>query len=134
MNNKAMKMASNTPNKAIFLSMRVAVVLLGSRSRVHSGNRESEHVWLAKQCAEQPKIQCRLLTSSLSCLRTSPKVGNLMLRKDRQMENSHTYVVADIVLVGDCSKVGYESALDAKQQANGGLETPAEHGMMSDFV
>ncbi|KJA17190.1 hypothetical protein HYPSUDRAFT_146818 [Hypholoma sublateritium FD-334 SS-4] len=102
----------------------------------------AEQAQLAKHRAERPKIQQQFadLKRGLSSVTDAeweniPEVGNLTRRKRRRTEeNSRTYVVPDSVLVGDRSKVEYESALDARQQADGGLETPAERGMMTDFV
>lgn len=102
----------------------------------------AEQAQLAKHRAERPKIQQQFadLKRGLSSVTDAeweniPEVGNLTRRKRRRTEeNSRTYVVPDSVLVGDRSKVEYESALDARQQADGGLETPAERGMMTNFV
>ena len=44
-----------------------------------------------------------------------PEVGNLTRKKRKRDERS--FVVSDSVLVGDISKVGFENALDARQQS-----------------
>lgn len=75
-------------------------------------------------------------------------MGNLTRKKRRKEERS--FVVPDSVLVGDRNKNEYESSLDTRQQEvgaflsslvitnvslqNGGFETPAESGALTNFV
>lgn len=76
-------------------------------------------------------------------------MGNLTRKKRKRDERS--FVVSDSVIVGDISKVGYETALDSRQQEvgamrprtlsedadfmkNGGFETPADNGTLTNFV
>lgn len=81
--------------------------------------RENEE--LVKHRAERPKIQQQFadLKRGLSAVtdeewESIPEVGNLTRKKRKRDERS--FVVPDSVLVGDRSKVGYENALDARQQ------------------
>ena len=123
-------------------------------------NREAqEQAELAKYRAERPKIQQQFsdLKRGLSAVtdeewESIPEVGNLTRRKRPKYERS--FVVPDSVLVGDRSKNEYENSLDSQQQMvrqslfllsfesthpncpvqNGGFETPAESGAMTNFV
>ena len=111
---------------------------------MHFIREAAEQAQLAKHRAERPKIQQQfadlkrgLATVSDAEWEAIPEVGNLTRKKRRRTEeNSRTYVVPDSVLVGDRARGEYENALDARQQLNegGGMETPAERGMMTDFV
>lgn len=61
-----------------------------------------------------------------------PEVGNLTRKKRKKEERS--YAVPDTVLIGDRSKGEYENALDERQQQQGGFETPANEGTLTNFV
>ncbi|KAF8169640.1 PRP1 splicing factor, N-terminal-domain-containing protein [Pholiota molesta] len=106
-------------------------------SRRRKQREAAEQAQLAKHRAERPKIQQQFadLKRGLSSVTDAewesiPEVGNLTRKKRRRTDdNSRTYVVPDSVLVGDRSKVEYETALDARQQAQGGFETPADGGL-----
>ncbi|KAH9949837.1 PRP1 splicing factor, N-terminal-domain-containing protein [Amylocystis lapponica] len=98
-----------------------------------------ENAELAKHRAERPKIQQQFadLKRGLAVVtdeewESIPEVGNLTRKKRKRDERS--YVVSDSVIVGDRSKNEYENSLDARQQAAGGFETPAESGMLTNFV
>ena len=92
-----------------------------------------------KHRAERPKIQQQFadLKRGLSVVtdeewESIPEVGNLTRKKRRREERS--YVVPDSVIVGDRGKGEYENALDRNQQENGGFDTPAEQGQMTNFL
>lgn len=94
---------------------------------------------MEKHRAERPKIQQQFadLKRGLSVVtdeewESIPEVGNLTRKKRRREERS--YVVPDSVIVGDRAKGEYENALDRSQQENGGFETPAEQGQMTNFL
>jgi pre-mRNA-processing factor 6 len=122
-----------------------------------SSSREAqEQIQVAKHRAERPKIQQQFadLKRGLSAVTDEewdsiPEVGNLTRKKRRRAEK--TFVIPDSVLVGDRSKNEYENALDTRQQQvgffftsfapiaekftqTGGLETPAESGVLTNFV
>ncbi|KAF9485914.1 hypothetical protein BDN70DRAFT_870869 [Pholiota conissans] len=110
-------------------------------SRRRKQREAAEQAQLAKHRAERPKIQQQFadLKRGLSSVTDAewesiPEVGNLTRKKRRRTDdNSRTYVVPDSVLVGDRSKVEYESALDSRQQEQGGFDTPADGGL-TNFV
>ncbi|KAK7690203.1 hypothetical protein QCA50_006854 [Cerrena zonata] len=94
---------------------------------------------LAKHRAERPKIQQQFadLKRGLSAVTDEeweniPEVGNLTRRKRKRDERS--FVVPDSVIVGDTARGQYENSLDARQQANGGFETPADSNTLTNFV
>ncbi|GBE84832.1 Pre-mRNA-splicing factor prp1 [Sparassis crispa] len=98
-----------------------------------------ENAELAKHRAERPKIQQQFadLKRGLSVVTDEeweniPEVGNLTRKKRKRDERS--FVVPDSVIVGDRSKAEYENSLDARQQATGGFETPADSGTLTNFV
>jgi pre-mRNA-processing factor 6 len=63
-----------------------------------------------------------------------PEVGNLTGKKrKRDPREGRTYVVPDSVLVGDRDRGDIENSLDPRQQAFGGLETPAD-GALTNLV
>ncbi|KIP06848.1 hypothetical protein PHLGIDRAFT_72114 [Phlebiopsis gigantea 11061_1 CR5-6] len=110
---------------------------MDARRRRRRYARENEE--LAKVRAERPKIQQQFadLKRGLSVVtdeewESIPEVGNLTRKKRKRDERS--FVVPDSVLVGDRSRGEYENALDDRQQTNGGFETPAENGMLTNFV
>ncbi|KAF7791453.1 hypothetical protein EIP86_002469 [Pleurotus ostreatoroseus] len=110
---------------------------MDARRRKRREARENEE--LAKHRAERPKIQQQFadLKRGLSVVTDEeweniPEVGNLTRKKRKRDERS--FVVPDSVLVGDRSRGEYENALDTQQQANGGFETPAESGTLTNFV
>ncbi|KAH9480957.1 Pre-mRNA-splicing factor prp1 [Psilocybe cubensis] len=105
-------------------------------SRRRARREAAEQAQLAKHRAERPKIQQQFadLKRGLSSVTDEeweniPEVGNLTRKKRRREERS--YVVPDSVLVGDRSKGEMESALDPRQQQNGGFETPADAGSLT---
>ena len=49
-------------------------------------------------------------------------------------QNGRSYAVSDTVLAGAAAKNQLVGELDAAQQENGGLATPATDGTMTDFV
>lgn len=124
--------------------------------RLHREARENEE--LAKHRAERPKIQQQFadLKRGLSAVtdeewESIPEVGNLTRKKRKKDERS--FVVSDSVIVGDRSRTEYETSLDSRQQAvrpilyaewllngidwslqNGGIETPAENGTITNFA
>ncbi|KAI0927016.1 hypothetical protein AcW1_007622 [Taiwanofungus camphoratus] len=98
-----------------------------------------ENAELAKHRAERPKIQQQFadLKRGLAVVTDEeweniPEVGNLTRKKRKRDERS--FVVPDSVIVGDRSKTEYENSLDARQQAAGGFETPADSGTLTNFV
>ncbi|KAI0772191.1 PRP1 splicing factor, N-terminal-domain-containing protein [Irpex lacteus] len=110
---------------------------MDARRRARREARENEE--LAKHRAERPKIQQQFadLKRGLSAVtdeewESIPEVGNLTRKKRKKDERS--FVVPDSVLVGDRSSGQYENALDPQQQTNGGFETPAESGTLTNFV
>ncbi|KIY47069.1 hypothetical protein FISHEDRAFT_46114 [Fistulina hepatica ATCC 64428] len=110
---------------------------MDSRRRVR--REVQEQLELAKHRAERPKIQQQFadLKRGLSAVTDEeweniPEVGNLTRKKRRREER--TYVVSDSIIVGDRSKNEYENSLDPAQQQNGGFETPADGGTMTNFV
>ncbi|KAL0574605.1 U4/U6 x U5 tri-snRNP complex subunit Prp1 [Marasmius crinis-equi] len=110
---------------------------MDARRRARREAQEQEE--LSKYRAERPKIQQQFsdLKRGLSAVtdeewESIPEVGNLTRRKRPKYERS--FVVPDSVLVGDRSKSEYENSLDSRQQMDGGFETPAESGTMTNFV
>ncbi|KAH8091002.1 PRP1 splicing factor, N-terminal-domain-containing protein [Cristinia sonorae] len=110
---------------------------MDARRRVRREARENEE--LAKHRAERPKIQQQFadLKRGLSAVTDAeweniPEVGNLTRKKRKRDER--TFVVPDSVIVGDRAKGEYENSLDDRQQANGGFETPADAGTLTNFV
>ncbi|KAJ7873267.1 PRP1 splicing factor, N-terminal-domain-containing protein [Mycena olivaceomarginata] len=108
-------------------------------ARRRARREAQEQIDLAKHRAERPKIQQQFadLKRGLSAVtdeewETLPEVGNLTRKKRRKMERS--FAVPDSILVGDRSKSEYENSLDDRQQQNGGFETPAESGTLTNFV
>ncbi|KAG7093896.1 hypothetical protein E1B28_007534 [Marasmius oreades] len=98
-----------------------------------------EQAELAKYRAERPKIQQQFsdLKRGLSAVtdeewESIPEVGNLTRRKRPKYERS--FVIPDSVIVGDRTKNEYESSLDSRQQLNGGFETAADSGTLTNFV
>ncbi|KAJ7688479.1 PRP1 splicing factor, N-terminal-domain-containing protein [Mycena rosella] len=98
-----------------------------------------EQIEMAKHRAERPKIQQQFadLKRGLSAVTDEeweniPEVGNLTRKKRRKAERS--FAVPDSVLVGDRSKNEYENSLDDRQQQDGGFETPADSGALTNFV
>ncbi|TFK61343.1 hypothetical protein BDN72DRAFT_965230 [Pluteus cervinus] len=112
-------------------------VAMDSRRRTKREVAEQEA--LNKHRAERPKIQQQFadLKRGLSAVTDEeweniPEVGNLTRKKRRRDERS--FVVPDSIIVGDRSRNEYENALDARQQAADGFETPAESGTLTNFV
>ncbi|KAJ7283920.1 PRP1 splicing factor, N-terminal-domain-containing protein [Mycena rebaudengoi] len=108
-------------------------------ARRRARREAQEQIELAKHRAERPKIQQQFadLKRGLSAVTDEeweniPEVGNLTRKKRRREERS--FAVPDSVLVGDRSKGEYENSLDDRQQQNGGFETPAESGTLTNFV
>ncbi|TFK38187.1 PRP1 splicing factor, N-terminal-domain-containing protein [Crucibulum laeve] len=108
-------------------------------SRRRARREAQEQAELVKHRAERPKIQQQFadLKRGLSAVTDEeweniPEVGNLTRKKRRREER--TYVVPDSVLVGDRGKNEYENSLDDRQQQNGGFETPADSGTLTNFV
>ncbi|KAF9457237.1 PRP1 splicing factor, N-terminal-domain-containing protein [Collybia nuda] len=108
-------------------------------ARRRARREAQEQLELAKHRAERPKIQQQFadLKRGLSSVtdeewESIPEVGNLTRKKRRREERS--FVVPDSVLVGDRGKNEYESSLDTRQQENGGFETPADSGALTNFV
>ncbi|KAF7767988.1 hypothetical protein Agabi119p4_7231 [Agaricus bisporus var. burnettii] len=110
---------------------------MDSRRKARREAREQGE--LAKHRAERPKIQQQFadLKRGLSAVTDSewdsiPEVGNLTRKKRRKEDRS--FVVPDSVLVGDRAKGEFENALDSRQQEVGGFVTPADSGILTDFV
>ncbi|KAH7885649.1 PRP1 splicing factor, N-terminal-domain-containing protein [Phlebopus sp. FC_14] len=110
---------------------------MDARRRARREARENAE--LAQHRAERPKIQLQFadLKRGLSVVSDQeweniPEVGNLTRKKRRKDERS--FVVPDSIIVGDRAQTEYESSLDANQQRNGGLETPADSGTMTNFI
>ncbi|KAA1474753.1 hypothetical protein DENSPDRAFT_804612 [Dentipellis sp. KUC8613] len=110
---------------------------MDARRRARREAREEAE--MAKHRAERPKLQQQFadLKRGLSVVTDEeweniPEVGNLTRKKRRRDERS--FVVPDSVIVGDRAKGEYESSLDARQQENGGFETPADTGTLTNFV
>ncbi|KAI0071148.1 hypothetical protein K474DRAFT_1736070 [Panus rudis PR-1116 ss-1] len=110
---------------------------MDARRKARREAREEQE--LAKHRAERPKIQQQFadLKRGLAAVTDAeweniPEVGNLTRKKRKRDERS--FVVPDSVLVGDRAKGEYENALDARQQATGGFETPADSGTLTNFV
>ncbi|KAH9933150.1 PRP1 splicing factor, N-terminal-domain-containing protein [Epithele typhae] len=110
---------------------------MDARRRARREARENEE--LAKHRAERPKIQQQFadLKRGLSAVTDEeweniPEVGNLTRKKRKRDERS--FVVSDSVLVGNRASTEYETSLDAQQQANGGFETPADNGTITNFA
>ncbi|KAF7355056.1 hypothetical protein MSAN_01421100 [Mycena sanguinolenta] len=108
-------------------------------ARRRARREAQEQIDLAKHRAERPKIQQQFadLKRGLSAVtdeewESLPEVGNLTRKKRRKMER--TFAVPDSILVGDRSKNEYENSLDDRQQQNGGFETPADSGTLTNFV
>lgn len=108
-------------------------------SRRRARREEREKAEMEQLRSERPKIQQQFadLKRGLSAVTDSewesiPEVGNLTRRKRRKEERS--FAVPDSVLVGDRGRGEYENALDSRQQQDGGFETPAESGEMTNFV
>ncbi|KAJ7117354.1 PRP1 splicing factor, N-terminal-domain-containing protein [Mycena crocata] len=108
-------------------------------ARRRARREAQEQIEMAKHRAERPKIQQQFadLKRGLSAVTDEeweniPEVGNLTRKKRRKAERS--FAVPDSVLVGDRSKNEYENSLDDRQQQNGGFETPAESGALTNFV
>ncbi|KAJ6629246.1 PRP1 splicing factor, N-terminal-domain-containing protein [Mycena sp. CBHHK59/15] len=108
-------------------------------ARRRARREAQEQIELAKHRAERPKIQQQFadLKRGLSAVTDEeweniPEVGNLTRKKRRKAERS--FAVPDSVLVGDRSKNEYENSLDERQQQDGGFETPAESGALTNFV
>src|ERR1700761_2243048 len=118
--------------------------------------REQEE--LAKYRSERPKIQTQFsdLKRGLSSVTDDewenlPEVGNLTRKKRKRDERS--FAIPDSVLAADREKNQYENALDSQQQEvsfqltvmryacptyklmqNGGFETPANSGSLTNLV
>ncbi|KAF8271613.1 PRP1 splicing factor, N-terminal-domain-containing protein [Lactarius quietus] len=110
---------------------------MDSRRRARREAREEAE--LAKHRAERPKLQQQFadLKRGLAVVTDSeweniPEVGNLTRRKRRRDER--TFAVPDSIIVGDRTKGEYENALDQRQQDQGGFETPADSGALTNFV
>ncbi|KAJ7507503.1 PRP1 splicing factor, N-terminal-domain-containing protein [Mycena galericulata] len=108
-------------------------------ARRRARREAQEQIETAKHRAERPKIQQQFadLKRGLSAVTDEeweniPEVGNLTRKKRRKAERS--FAVPDSVLVGDRSKTEYENSLDDRQQQNGGFETPADSGALTNFV
>ncbi|KAJ7179368.1 PRP1 splicing factor, N-terminal-domain-containing protein [Mycena filopes] len=108
-------------------------------ARRRARREAQEQIEVAKHRAERPKIQQQFadLKRGLSAVTDEeweniPEVGNLTRKKRRKVERS--FAVPDSVLVGDRSKAEYENSLDDRQQQNGGFETPADSGALTNFV
>ncbi|KAJ7774274.1 PRP1 splicing factor, N-terminal-domain-containing protein [Mycena maculata] len=108
-------------------------------ARRRARREAQEQIEMAKHRAERPKIQQQFadLKRGLSAVTDEeweniPEVGNLTRKKRRKVERS--FAVPDSVLVGDRSKTEYENSLDDRQQQNGGFETPADSGALTNFV
>ncbi|KAG6836096.1 hypothetical protein H0H93_011434 [Arthromyces matolae] len=108
-------------------------------SRRKARREAQEKAELAKHRAERPKIQQQFadLKRGLSAVTDTewenlPEVGNLTRKKRRKDERA--FVVPDSVIAGDRSKNEYENSLDPMQQDQGGFETPADAGTLTNFV
>ncbi|KAJ7499175.1 PRP1 splicing factor, N-terminal-domain-containing protein [Mycena latifolia] len=108
-------------------------------ARRRARREAQEQIEMAKHRAERPKIQQQFadLKRGLSAVTDEeweniPEVGNLTRKKRRKAERS--FAVPDSVLVGDRSKNEYENSLDDRQQKDGGFETPADSGALTNFV
>ncbi|KAJ6599323.1 PRP1 splicing factor, N-terminal-domain-containing protein [Mycena vulgaris] len=108
-------------------------------ARRRARREAQEQIEMAKHRAERPKIQQQFadLKRGLSAVTDEeweniPEVGNLTRKKRRKAERS--FAVPDSVLVGDRSKNEYENSLDDRQQQDGGFETPADSGALTNFV
>ncbi|KAJ6539095.1 PRP1 splicing factor, N-terminal-domain-containing protein [Mycena capillaripes] len=108
-------------------------------ARRRARREAQEQIEMAKHRAERPKIQQQFadLKRGLSAVTDEeweniPEVGNLTRKKRRKVERS--FAVPDSVLVGDRSKNEYENSLDDRQQQNGGFETSADSGTLTNFV
>ncbi|KAL1405398.1 U4/U6 x U5 tri-snRNP complex subunit Prp1 [Vanrija albida] len=116
-------------------------------SRRRARREASEAEAAAKERANNPKIQTQFadLKRGLSTLADSdwdaiPDAGNLTgKRRKRNMrleenQNGRTYAVSDSVLAGAAARSTVLGELDQAQQENGGFDTPAADGTITDFV
>ncbi|EJF63314.1 hypothetical protein DICSQDRAFT_102468 [Dichomitus squalens LYAD-421 SS1] len=110
---------------------------MDARRRARREARENEE--LAKLRAERPKIQQQFADLKRGLAQVTdeewegiPEVGNLTRKKRKRDERS--FVVSDSVIVGDRARNEYETSLDARQQATGGFETPADAGTLTNFA
>ncbi|CAA7269716.1 unnamed protein product [Cyclocybe aegerita] len=108
-------------------------------SRRRARREVAEKDQMQKLRAERPKIQQQFadLKRGLSVVTDEewenlPEVGNLTRKKRKREERS--FVIPDSVIVGDRSRIGYDNALDLRQQQAGGFETPVDAGALTNLV
>lgn len=107
----------------------------------------AEEVAAAKERANNPKIQTQFadLKRNLSSLDDAawnaiPEAGNLTgkrRKKNLRMEenqNGRSYAVSDTVVADAVGRNQLLGELDKAQQENGGFDTPAPDGTITDFV
>ncbi|KAH9173056.1 PRP1 splicing factor, N-terminal-domain-containing protein [Lactarius sanguifluus] len=93
---------------------------MDSRRRARREAREEAE--LAKHRAERPKLQQQFAGSKTRAC------------SSKRRRDERTFAVPDSIVVGDRSKGEYENALDSRQQEQGGFETPADSGVLTNFV
>lgn len=107
----------------------------------------AEEAIAARERANNPKLQTQFadLKRNLSSLDDAawnaiPEAGNLTgkrRKKNLRMEenqNGRSYVVSDTVIADAASRNQLLGELDQAQQDNGGFDTPAPDGTITDFV
>ncbi|EIW70840.1 hypothetical protein TREMEDRAFT_61351 [Tremella mesenterica DSM 1558] len=100
-----------------------------------------------KERAKNPKLQTQFadLKRSMSTLKDSdwnaiPEAGNLTGKRRKhnlrleENQNGKSYAVSDTVLADAAARNVVLGELDPMQQENGGFDTPATDGTMTDFV
>ncbi|ORX36867.1 PRP1 splicing factor, N-terminal-domain-containing protein [Kockovaella imperatae] len=116
-------------------------------ARRRARREAAEAAAAAEERAKNPKLQTQFadLKRSLSTLKDSdweniPEAGNLTGKRRKQNmrleenQNTRSYAVSDSVLADVAGRSALLGELDAQQQENGGLETPAGDGTMTDFI
>ncbi|KAJ3045896.1 hypothetical protein HDV00_006162 [Rhizophlyctis rosea] len=116
---------------------------MDERRRARREAREKEE--LERYRKERPKIQQQFadLKRGLAAVSADewaalPEVGDMVRRNRKKQKLQDKYTpVPDSVLLASSQQTGYEASLDARQQALGGIATPAPSqadGTMTDFV
>ena len=118
---------------------------MDARRRIRREAAEAEAA--AKERANNPKLQTQFadLKRSLSSLKDTdwnaiPEAGNLTGKRRKhnmrleENQNGRSYAVSDTVLADAASRNVVLGEIDPQQQENGGFETPAGDGTMTDFV
>lgn len=111
------------------------------RRRIKRKAREQEEMDQFRK--ERPTIQLEFadLKRGLTAVsddewQNLPEVGNLTgkRRKTHGRDNDRAYVVPDSILVSARDANSIATSLDSRQMANGGFETPAASGSLTDLV